>query len=497
MEGISKLQHARALRRMLWTSALGGMYGPLGTFGSTIYTGLALYLGLSASQIAFLSTITAAAGTAYLVSHLITSRVRRQKGYLITSGVVEVVLGCLPPLVPLVLSGSGARFAALGSIVLIATLLANIKGPLYSSWQSLFLPDDIRPRFMSRQSIIATVTSMAMAFAAGQFVDRTGRGYASFAIPYLFAAVVGITIYLVQTGMPFQKALQAEERVPIGRSLLAPLASRPFRYFLLFNLSLAFGDNIFAPFYGVFILQEIKETYSYIALLGVIGAPLTIASLWFFGIAVERLGGKPVVRLMLGLRVIYEGMLLFLTTANYPWLHTASTVIASLSGPGLSIAVATIMYSVMPATSERSSFFATWAIAHSALAIIVTAIVAVIAQRIAGFSVAVAGLSISYLKLFILAKILLIGVSMVLLRRGALGHPAGQSGPGARTVAEPARGPDPREGDGRFRPRRADPGHPRSGRLGIPGGGGAAHAAARRRQIGAAGRGCQLPGPHT
>ena len=299
MNDISRLEHARSLRRMLAASTLSGAYAPIAALGSTIYTGLALYMGLGSAQIAFMFTAVAAAGLVFMVSQAVISRVKHQKRFLLGCGVVEVLLACAPPLIVVVFPGNQGRFVSLLVLAVVASSLANLRSPLHTSWLSHFLPEPIRARFIGRQSIYATVASMLVGFVVGRFVDTTGRTMVSFAVPYAVALVFGLGVYVILSRLPFPYRVKVQPGSRISATILTPLRNKPFRALLLFNLSLALGENIFGPFSGYYVLREIGQTYSYIAIQGIVASLVAILSYGFWGRIIAKVGGRRIIPLTL------------------------------------------------------------------------------------------------------------------------------------------------------------------------------------------------------
>ncbi len=419
MKELTPLKRARSLNRLLLNAFFGAAYGPIIGVGGAVFTGYALWMGLAASDIALMTSVALSAGLIFPFSASILGAVRKKKTFLIFGGFTETFFLVSISFVPLLAHGSTGRFILLAGFVLASTLSANALSPMFSSWVSTIIPEDGRARFMSRESVIGTVTGMAISYIVGRYIDHMGgSNYASFVFPFFFALFVGWGRYWVFLQVPFPQALERDERkVTPLKSLLMPLEHRPFRRLLLFNLTVVIGGSIGDPFYSVYMLQKLKVSYSFIALLTIIGSLVAILTWLMWGRVSQKLGNKPVLWVSVFCRFVMPLLWLFATPRSYVSILILINVLSAVMGPGFGIAITTIQYELVPEGPEKSAYFASWAFIHSIVGVIMTVTGAVLAKTLAPLAFSIGGISFDNLKVIFVISGLLLVVPFILLSR--------------------------------------------------------------------------------
>ena len=126
--------------------------------------------------------------------------------------------------------------------------------PFYSTWIANAVPENIRARFASRQTIVSTIVAMIAGFAIGQFLDffPDSGGFV-----WVFAVWVALWILGLSptySARPFpQQTTASDEQSTRLRDLCAALLRRqlPPRRALFFGLW-TFGIGLAGPLYSVF-----------------------------------------------------------------------------------------------------------------------------------------------------------------------------------------------------------------------------------------------------
>ena len=124
------------MRRLLMNGAMWGAYGQLIVVTGPIFTGLALWMGLEAADIAVVASIVALAGLIQPVSSFLTGKLRNQKRFVVLFGLLEVSLVTGVVLIPLAFHAPDARFALTATAVLSGTFCGNLAAPVFNSWFS-------------------------------------------------------------------------------------------------------------------------------------------------------------------------------------------------------------------------------------------------------------------------------------------------------------------------------------------------------------------------
>ncbi len=201
------------------------------------------------------------------------------------------------------------------------------------------------------------------------------------------------------------------------RSMRAPLQHKEFRRLLVFYLMVAIGGSMGDPFYSVYMLQRLKVTYSFIALLTIIASLVAILTWLAWGRISQRFGNKPVLWVSVVCRCAMPLLWLFATPASYASILIAINVLSAIMGPGFGIAITTLQYELVPEGPERSAYFATWAFITSIAGVITTVTGALLAKVLGPLTFSIGGVGFDNLKVIFVFSGLLLVVPFVLMRR--------------------------------------------------------------------------------
>jgi hypothetical protein len=409
MSNFSDLVRARSQRRLIANGAMWGAYGQLVAVSGPIFSGLALWMGLRASDIALVASIAALAGLIQPFSFLVARTVRDQKRFVIGFGIVEVTLVCGVALVPLIVRGEGPRFGLAAALTLGGTIMGNLVGPLFNSWFSSVITDDARARFLGRRLVLVNIAAMAVAYGSGQLIDLVQGKHIGFGLSYLIGWLTGLGGYFLLSRIPFPSVLKVEGEISFDRALVAPLKHRQFRSLLLFYLTWVAGVMIADPFYSVFMIRDLQVSYATIGVLNAVVLAVGILGYQFWGGVVERYGGKPVLQLLMVPRFVLPLIWVFLTPRNHGVVLPAIMVTNGLVFSGMTVAVNTLLFGSVPTGSEAALFFATWAFTNSLVNSASSAAGGVISRLLADASVALGPLVLGNIKiLFVISSAVMV-----------------------------------------------------------------------------------------
>ena len=405
------------MRRLLVNGAFWGAYGQLAIITGPVFTGLALWMGLRASDIALVASIAAFAGLAQPFSFLIAAKMRNQKRFIIVLGLLEITLMCCVVLVPFFLGTGRLRFTLAALAALGGTLCGNLVAPLFNSWFSTILPEESRARMMGKRLILVNIAAMAVGYAAGQIIDFTGGSHWGFAVPYVMAWLVGAGGYFVLLRIPFPSILKVEGDISLNRALILPLKHRQFRNLLIFYLTLVLAALIADPFYNVFMIRDLGISYATIGILNVVVLSIGVMGYRLWGSVAARFGSKPVLGLLMIPRMILPLLWFILSPANYHLYIYLIMIANGLVFSGLNVAINTLLFGSIPESGDKAAYFAVWAVTSSLVNALSTAVGGMISRSLADFHFAIGRLDIGNIKVtFLLSGILMI-VPAILWRR--------------------------------------------------------------------------------
>lgn len=353
---LSQQKTAHALRHFVICGALWAIYGPNATAAGSIFAGFALHIGLTDAQIAFIVSLSALAGTSQIVSFYLTRRVVNKRRFMVFLGHFEITLASCAVLIALV--APQWRFTGIAVLLVSAYFIGHTVSPLFNSWFSNVLPQEVRATYIGRRMFIITVTSMVYLYLASVWIDHA-PGLAGFGPVFVVGWVGGLLGYwlLMLTPMP---AMPVEESVGFTRSLLTPLRDRSFRMLALFMFSRVMAMHMAGAFYGVYMIKYLGLTYSRIAIYTNITLFCMVAGYLTIGSLAQRYGSKPIAQLLILPAMLVPLLWMLTTEHNYALIIPIACLINGLFISGTDVANSSLLYKIVPKGVENSAYFANW-----------------------------------------------------------------------------------------------------------------------------------------
>ena len=356
---LSRQRTAHALRHFVFCGSLWAVYGPNATAAGAIFSGFALFIGLSEAQIAFLVSLSALAGVSQLVTFYLSRRVVHKRRFMLLLGHFEITAASCVLLMALV--DERFRFGGVAALLVTAYLLGHTVSPLFSSWLSNVVPADVRATYIGRRMFIITVTSMVYLYAASLWIDWA-PGLAGFWPVFAVGWLAGLAGYWI-LGLTPIPPLDPADTGGFARSLLEPLRDRRFTVLALFMCSWTVAMSLSGTFFGVYMIREqyLGLTYGRIAVYTNITLLCMVVGYLGFGGIAQRYGSRPVAQLLIVPALVVPLLWMFTTRETYVWLIPIACLLNGLAISGLSVALGSLLYKIVPAGVENSSYFANWA----------------------------------------------------------------------------------------------------------------------------------------
>lgn len=347
---------AHALRHFNLCGSLWSIYGPNAVPAGSIFSGLALAMGLTDAQIAFLVGLSSLAGASQLVSIYLTRRIRNKRLFMVAIGQLEITAASsviFARLLP-----EHWRFAAVAALLVLAYLIGHTVNPHFSSWLSNVVPEEVRATYIGRRMFIITVTSMVWLAVASQAVDWLPKP-TGFMVVFAVGWLAGLMGYWLLLVTPFPK-LEASQSASFGRTLLEPLRNRDFSLLALFLCMWAVATSLTGALYGVYMIKYLGLTYSRIAVYSNLTMALMIVGYLSSGALTQRYGSKPLTRILIipGLAVPF--LWAVMDKGNCVLLLPIACILNGLSISGINVALGSLLYKIVPSGVDNSPYFATW-----------------------------------------------------------------------------------------------------------------------------------------
>ena len=412
----SKRQTIKGLRRFLYVGGFWGAYSQIAMVTGPIFTGYALWLGLTAAHIASIASVSALAGLIQPFSLLLSNRVRNKKRFMVGIGFIEITMVMSVVTIPLFVP-DGFRMPVLIAMILVGTLMGHTVSPIFSGWMATIIPENIRGRYLSKRMIVVTLASIVAGYGAGRFLDIV-PGYRGFSVLFPFGFLMGIGGYLMLRGVAFHAQAEKRKTPDLLQMMRAPFHTPNFARFLIFYATWAFSAALVMPFFSVFMLKTLSIPYSTVAIFNNIALVMQIVGYRFWGGISDRYGNKPVLQVLMIPRMVVPFLWVFVTSKNFVFLLPAIMAINGFTVAGLTVAVNALLFGLLPKQEEKQVYFAGWAFYVSIVGTLGPAIGGFLVSRLQSAHLAIgSSWAIGDLQIMFLISAVLMIVPNLLLRR--------------------------------------------------------------------------------
>jgi len=332
-------QVAPSVRRNLRLFLLDGFL--VNSSDSVVASYLTLYLlalGATAGQIGLMSAMANLCAAFFLLPGAASVQRwgRRKPIVLITGKGIARLAVALSALTSLVIAGPAAIYVVIGLAVL--GLSANYFGmPAWTSLSADIVPLSYRGRYFSARSMVMTVSGIVATYVAGLMITQIG-GLTGYQVALFGAAVVGLGSTLAYSQLnepPVQLNHESRQR-GAWRKLWNEARARPdFLIFCGASALLSFSLNIAAPFFSVYLVDNLGATAHIVGILTVLGSLFALPGQRLFGGLIDRWGPRRV-RIITNLVVPFlPWMWLFVRT---PWQTIPARVLGGFFWAGYNLA---------------------------------------------------------------------------------------------------------------------------------------------------------------
>jgi len=293
------------VRRTMRLSVLEGSLTQtfLNWTSGSVLIGFMLHLGASPAEIALVGSVPLLSQVASPAAAYLAAAFGRRKLLTIAMALVSRLTWLLAAALPLVPMPDAWRPTVLILVVLVSSFFLAANGTLWTAWMGDVVPERERGRYFGLRAGIVGVVAMVANLAAGAFLDRVGAplSFQAVLIASVVIALAGIVVYGLQLDPPTR-----HERVRWRELLTVPWRDRGFRRFLRFALYWQFVIMLAAPFVFPYFLDELRLTFTQVAIWSSIAALTALFTTYLWGRLADRVGNKGV----LAISTFLAGLLL-------------------------------------------------------------------------------------------------------------------------------------------------------------------------------------------
>ena len=325
--------------------------------GGAYATGYALHLGASKAMIGVLGAAPAVGLALQFFSPLITERLTKRKPWCLGIFGSAWSFWLLIALIPWFVPEAGRAWAMIGLVLLSGMTLA-LAAPSAMSWLSDLVPLAMRGRFVGRQSSQMALIGLVASLAAGRYMDlpqfQEPYQQAGFTSLFLVALLFGWLSLTVWGAVPEPAIQRSRERVD-PKLLLLPFKHRDFRNLTIFVAIRTMAVMMAAPFFAVYMIENLKISYSAIAGFSITVTIFTMLANPLWGYLADKFGYQPILRITSFGIALNPLPWVFATSGNYLWLLPLAQAWAGTMGAGLIQSQLNLMLKTAP--RERQAVY--------------------------------------------------------------------------------------------------------------------------------------------
>ena len=289
----------RTWRIITWAGFLGSTYYLLCVTGAPRVKYLT-ELEATPFDFGLISALGAGVLAFQILGSMLSNRLVRRKPLWIVIAAAHrlVFLGVL--LAPLLTGNVRLRIAWILLMLCCHDSLAQVSVPLWFSWMADLVPTESMSRhWAARQRVITAATIIVMVLIAVGFhhFETTGRVVLGFTLLGSLGVLLGIIDILMFLAVP-EPLHERVENVPWKQVLLQPIRDPAFRRFLVFMGYWHFAVFLAAPFFGLYVLDDLGYSVRTVQLLGTTGALGVVLCSRFWGLVCDVYGYRPVLQLL-------------------------------------------------------------------------------------------------------------------------------------------------------------------------------------------------------
>ena len=257
-------------------------------------------------------------------------------------------------------------------IMLVTNIIEAFARAPWMSWTAVLVPTRLRGRYFGFRNSVLSLTNLIivplLGLAVSVWPSGTLQGYGAI-------LVLGIVIGLISQGCQFWmtdvnpqllKIVGSDTPQPYRKGIHLKFLNDPnFLKLLLYLAIWCFAVNISAPFFNLYLLDNLNIDVSMVTIYNGLGAGANMLLLVFWGKLADRIGNRPIM-LIVGLLVAVTPLLWLLAGNNsislwvwLPFLH----VLGAGTWAAIDLCTNNLMMGVAPVTNQSSYFAIAGAVA--------------------------------------------------------------------------------------------------------------------------------------
>ena len=340
----------RDMNRVIGSGILSGVYiataGAM--FGSVFLFAFARKFGMSKFEIALLASTTHFANIMQFIACYLMENYITRKKFLLRTAYAGRALWIVASFIPTLLARRmpEATIGVFFFIVIISNILHFFAATAWLSWLKDIIPHKHRATFFARKNFLTGIAMLTVPYIVGKILDQHDI-YLTYSLIFSFFALLSIW----GTSL-FSKIKDTHEfireKIDWHEIFKIPLKNKNFRFYLLFSMTLAFATAGMAPFFALFLLEDLEFSKATIGFFSFISIFMTIVMYLFWGKVSRKVGHRNTLFVAVPIMI----MLPFLATmANKSNAFLIMVIVHLFSGviwSGINLASINLLLSISP-----------------------------------------------------------------------------------------------------------------------------------------------------
>lgn len=323
--------------------------------GGVFLTGLALYMGASDTVAGFLTAAPLIASVAQVFLVLIWNWIKNPKKaimlctYIARFMIVSMIF--IPFVIPRgieiavpILGRVSLQVAVLFLIQLVANIFASAVGVRFNLWMMDMVPITRRGRFLSLRERVMVISGTALSLVSSWILDgckAIDRELVGYCVLVGMAALFVVQSYRIVSRIDYFDAEDCTKKHSLITIFTEPLKNRQFLPVVLYLMLWNFAVYMTASYVNVYLLSDLKISYTVIMLLTLLQTVLQVVSGGVWGRHTNRFTWKNMTLItgaVTAFTYILWGSVSGVTLLIMPLIY----ILTGLNTPGLNIAVANL-----------------------------------------------------------------------------------------------------------------------------------------------------------
>lgn len=306
-----------SLRASTWDGVFAAIFSNI--TGGVLLTGFLMQLGASAAQIGILAAIPMVANLVQPIGAYLSEQVTSRHQFCIRIYGVSRLLWLILAIGIFVVNVRSVDQSILIPLTLAIAFASYVLGALGSapwlSWMTVLVPRKLRGRYFGFRNSAANLTNLVSIPLMGLVISRGfGNSLSGYGVVLLVGIVAGIVSLSYQRFMADVNPQEqrpvihpSDEESPVA-SLTTTWKNSNLLIFLLYFSVWMFSLNLSAPFFNLYLLDNLALDIGLVTLYNSLTAAANLVMLIVWGKLADRLGNRPIL-LTVGILVAVSPLL--------------------------------------------------------------------------------------------------------------------------------------------------------------------------------------------